>query len=293
MTVELIDNETKGGVLDLTDGKDTEDKDSLDTEGSPSTEEDSPKPDGEETETTDGEETEVKEGEEEGADKPEYFMGEEQVDVEVPDEVANALTEAGVDKDELLAQLFKKDGDFSLDEATKTKLEEKFGKTLVDGYLGMYKGLNEQTLAKSASDKESKNATEAEQGKAYSEAVGGEDGLNKMEGYLVDNFNESQVSAYNAVMENGDHDSQMLIISQVQKQMEMADRLENGDKKINLIGDKDAANSGVSSPMDKGYLSSAEYDTIMNDPSDDKYWTDSAYMSKVDSARKAGLRSNK
>lgn len=221
------------------------------------------------------------------ADESEYYFGEQQVNIEVPDEISTALTEAGIDEKELLSQLFKKDGDFSIDDETRSKLEDKFGATMVNGYLNMYKGINEQNVAKQKSEAAELETTEKAQSEAYATAVGGEEGLVAMEGYIVDSFAPEQLEAYNAIMENGDHSSQLLIISQVKSMMEMQDKLENGDSKVKLIGDKDSSNSGVSTPLDKGYITSAEYNEIMLD---DKYWEDSSYASKVDAARKAGFR---
>lgn len=221
------------------------------------------------------------------SDDVEYYFGDTQVHVEVPDEIATALSEAGIDQKELLGQLFKKEGDFSIDDDMRSKLEDKFGKTMVDGYLNMYKTTNEQAAQKFANDAQVQADLEKEQGEKYVAAVGGEEGLALMEDYITKNFNEEQIAAYNAVMENGDFASQMLVIGQVKQMQDMADKLENGDKKVNLVGDKDAANNSISTPLDKGYLTNAEYNEIMNG---DKYWTDKEYMQKVDAARIAGFK---
>lgn len=216
----------------------------------------------------------------------EFFFGGNQVDIEVPTEIASALEEAGIDKGELLAELFSKDGDFSIKDETRVKLEEKFGKLMVDGYLNMYKGINEQAMAKSTSEKEATTLLETKRDTEYSEMVGGDEGIVKIEGYIVESYSDEQVSAYNAVMESGDHASQMLILSQVKMQMELQDKLVNGDKNIKLLGDKDGVLLG-GTPMDKGFLSSSEYNDIMNG---DKYWTDRSYMQQVDAARSKGIQ---
>ncbi|AHN84657.1 putative scaffolding protein (endogenous virus) [Gutovirus Vc1] len=298
MTVEIINN-NPNEVLDLTGGADastdttvqegeeqTPDT-SMESEGATTTE------DGSTDTSTDGEgstdDSSDTDGDTDSADdvEGEFYFGEERVNIEVPDEVSNALKEAGVDQSELLGQLFKKGGDFSISDDMRSKLEDKFGKTMVDGYLNMYKGINEQAMTKIAADREAQAALETEQGKQYAEAVGGEEGLVAMEDYITKNFSDEQIAAYNSVMETGDFASQMLIISQVKQMQDMAAKLQNGDTKVNLIGDKDAGNSGISTPMDKGYLTAAEYDKIMDS---DKYWTDSAYAAKVDAARMAGFK---
>ncbi len=291
MSVELITHNA-GEVLDLTGGKD--DRTEVETtevediqpesgeqlgggeEGTQSTEEGSSDDTGATDDIGDDTESEL-----------EYFFGDTQVNVQVPDEIESALKEIGIESKDLLSQLFKKDGDFSLDEATKAKLDEKYGKLLVDGYLNMYRGLNEQSVSKSKSELESLKAKEAENHKAYTAAVGGEEGLVKMEDYIVKSFTPDQISAYNAVMENGDHQSQMLIISQVRKMQELEDKAINGDRKVELVGDKETSLSSNASPIEKGFLTGAEFSSIMNG---DEYWTDKAFAAKVDAARKAGIR---
>lgn len=293
MAVEILGQGNSGEILDLTKGAKHEEEvtnptdEIVDTEGA-GTDVDTEEP---ETGSSDdvlpdaadgsGDEDEQLEGE--------FFFGEDKVDVSVPDEIKAALDEAGIDSNELVKQLFKKDGDFSLDEDTRTKLEEKFGKHMVSGYLSMYKNMNEQSLAKGKAEQEAQSATLEQQGKQYADVVGGEEGLVALENYVLDNLDENQISAYNSVMEHGDHSSQMLVISQLKKTMELADKLKNGDKKLDLIGDKETG-SLVSSPIDKGFLTNEEFNKIMED---DKYWTDRNYMSKVDNARMAGKRLGK
>tara|TARA_R110000851_G_scaffold136289_1_gene271927 strand:+ start:818 stop:1693 length:876 start_codon:yes stop_codon:yes gene_type:complete len=219
-------------------------------------------------------------------DDTDYFFGEDKVNVEVPDEIQAALKDADIDQEALLGQLFAKDGDFTLDEATRAKLDDKFGKLLVDGYLNMYKGINEQAKVGAATEKAAVEALQTKQNTEYAEAVGGEEGLVAMETYVLDNLSEGNLDAYNAVMESDNHAAQLLIISQVKTQMELADKLANGDQPSALIGDGDASGSLAGSPLEKGYLTSNEYQTIMES---EKYWDDPNYAAQVDSARKAGF----
>lgn len=229
----------------------------------------------EEPEQTDGEE-------------PELFFNGEPVKVEVPEEVSNALKEAEIDEKALLSQLFKKDGDFSLDDETRTKLEDKFGKTLVDGYLNMYKSMNEQALKSASEAKEQAEATSQQQAEEFLSTVGGEEGLTAMEDFILKNFDDKQIAAYNAVMDSDSHEQQLLIVQTVKAQMELSDKLANGDTSVKLIGD-DTSSTPTGTPLDKGYLTSDEFQTIMDS---DKYWSDLEYQSKVDAARSAGLKRN-
>lgn len=298
MDVELLDNNS--GVLDLTGGSnneptkepETEQDTTVETEGTVDSE---TEVDGEQS--TDSQETEGSDTDDgssetdsvdaDSTDAPELYFNGEQVEVEVPDEVANALKEAGVEANDVVSQLFKKDGKFSLDEETYQKLTDKFGKVMVDGYLNLYKQQNENTMKVLADKEASEKATEEQHGKEYAEAVGGKEGLEKLEGYILDNFDDNQIAAYNAVMESGDHASQLLIISQVRAQMELQDKLVNGDKKVNLLGDEGSQDNRPASPLDKGYLTADEYQELIDA---EKYWTDSEYMARVDAARTVGIR---
>lgn len=289
MPPELISQPQAGEVLDLTT-EETKEEEVLDLTG------ESTQPTSEEPETTEtpevgaeevSEESDKEEQVEGEEDEPEFYFGDTRVNVEVPEDISAALEEAGIDSSELLSQLFAKDGDFSLNEETQAKLEDKFGKTLVNGYLNMYKGLNEQAKLSAEATKASEEAAQSARNAEYAEAVGGEEGLVAMESYILENLNEKQLEAYNSVMESDNHAAQLLVISQVKSQMELADKLTNGDKVKPLIGDGSPSATLTASPLDKGYLTGEEYQTIMKD---DKYWEDKSYAAQVDAARKAGLR---
>lgn len=294
MAVELIDN-TNSGILDLTGGNNVP----VESKDVPENTLEVPQQtieggdDSLTTAPTDGQvDIPLLDGLPESdsvvpVDVPEYFLGEVQVNVEVPTEISAALKDAGVDEAGLLKQLFAKEGSFELDTDTRAKLEDKYGKLMVDGYLNMYKGLNQQSMDKFSADKTSADAVLAQNGTEYNEAVGGNDGLLAMESFIVDKFSDAQIAAYNTIMESEDHATQLLIIGQVKAQMELQDKLVNGDKKVNLVGDNTSSSSKVASPLDKGHLTAAEYQEVMLDP---KYWEDKSYMKAVDNARIAGQR---
>lgn len=294
MEVELIKQQSSSGVMDLTPAGD---KEVLDLTGS---EPDAIEPQEEALDLT-GVEVEApvsEEGDEpsaevveedtetEESDETEYYFGETRVNVEVPDEIKEALTEAGIEESVVLEQLFSKDSDFTLDEETLGKLNDKFGKTLVNGYLNMYKNMNDQAKLSAEAAKVSEEQAQAQRNTEYSEAVGGEEGLVAMESYILDTLSPSQLDAYNAVMESDNHEAQLLVISQVKSQMELADKLANGDKPKPLVGDTGAANQKAASPLDKGYITKDEFQAIMQD---DKYWEDKSYAAQVDESRTAGI----
>lgn len=219
----------------------------------------------------------------------EYFFGDAQVTVEVPDEISSALKDAEIDEKELLGQLFKKDGGFQLEGELREKLDAKFGKLMVDGYLNMYRGLNDQAVKAHADKATAEAATLEQYTQEYAEAVGGQEGLDAMEDFILSSFDEKQIASYNAIMESGDHDSQMLIINAVRTQMALKDKLQNGDKNIKLVGDESGSGKSAS-PLDKGYLTADEYQSFLEP--DSSYWTDNELSRKVDAARKAGFHRN-
>lgn len=291
MNVEILDDNSPEQEIDLTGGNVepeqepveqpevdlTGDEPEAEVEAEPEGE-----PEGEPEPEPEKEEPEPAEGDEEQA---EYFFNGEQVEVEVPEEVSKALEEAGVTEKELLTQLFKKDGDFSLEEATRAKLDEKFGKTLVDGYLNMYKKTNESVLKDAALIKEESERTLQAQQTEFMETVGDVKGLEAIEAFVLDNFDDKQIAAYNTVMESDSHEQQLLLIQNLQARMELMDKVTNGDKNVKLIGD-DSSSSPAGTPMDKGYLTNQEYLEMMDT---DKYWSDNSFASQVDAARQAGI----
>lgn len=268
-TPEVKDDNVDAGK----DGKEPAPK--LDDQGNPITE-----PEGDKKDETTADE------------QPEFFFGEQQVEVEVPAEISAQLAEAGVDEKVLLGELFAKDGKFELSADTRAKLEAKFGKVMVDGYLTMYKGLNSQVIADHARTTKDADAAKTAMQAEYSELVGGEEGLNKLESYIIANFDEKQIASYNAVMSGDNWEAQKMVMSMARQQMAQHDKLTNGDRTIKLLGDGDenTQGGGTDDLTGKSVLTAAEYQQIMNGS---KYWEDRAYQVQVDSLRSAGLRAGR
>ncbi|AUG87662.1 capsid and scaffold protein [Vibrio phage VEN] len=296
MQVEIIDN--NNGVLDLTGGASNTTADhSTDTtldltgETDASTDSSDATDTSQETDesTTDGTVTpEGEQQEEEGGEEAsKLFFGGEAVTVDVPEEISGALKEAGLDADTVVKELFAKGGKFELSEDTYKKLSDKFGATMVDGYLNLYRQQNQASLDSHKKTTEDAAALTKQQGEEYVALVGGKEGLESIESFVLDNFDDNQLAAYNSVMESDSHAAQMLILSQVKGQMEAANKLKNGDTDIKLVGDESAERSNKG-PLTKGYLTSEEYQDLIGPES--KYWTDAEYASQVDAARLAGLR---
>lgn len=286
-----LTGENKGPVVDLTGGatETTEVKpDVTDETGG-----DGKKPDGE-VEGDGGEGKDKpgdKEGEETSDEEPAFFFGDQAVEVSVPAEISAQLAEAGVDEKALLGELFAKDGKFELGKETREKLEAKFGKVMVDGYLQMYRGLNTQVLAEHANTTKAAEAQATAMKAEYSELVGGEEGLNKLEAYVLANFDDKQIASYNAVMAGESWEAQKMVLQMARQQMAQADKLANGDRTVKLLGDGDPNTSAPAGDLShKTSLTSAEYQKIMDS---DKYWTDRDYQRQVDSIRSASIRAGR
>lgn len=64
-----------------------------------------------------------------------YFFGEHEVTVDIPQDVTDSLKEKGIDAKQVAKELYSKGGKFELSDATKQKLYDAFGKFAVDAYL--------------------------------------------------------------------------------------------------------------------------------------------------------------
>ncbi|ASP46278.1 head scaffolding protein [Marinomonas phage CB5A] len=264
-------------ILDLTDAP---------KEAQEGTQEEATKAEEGPSEDTDKDEEESTESEDK--EPTEYFFGETKVNIEVPAEISDAFKELGIDESKVLSQLFGKDSDFTLDEEIHSKLSEKYGTFVVNNMLKSYKKGNEMAVNSYKEELASKEAEFATQCEEYKEAVGGEEGLNKLESYIIDNFDDKQIEAYNSVMASDDaHSTQLFLIGQIQKQMELEDKLQNGDKQVELIGDKEAGkpDAGI---FEKGYLTAEEFDNEV--AYSKEYISNPDYARKVDAARIAGKR---
>ncbi|QBJ01047.1 scaffolding protein [Aeromonas phage MJG] len=287
--VEIIENSS---VVDLTGngGKEpivepvVEDTNPAPTDADPAPTDPAPNPDGESNPAP------AEEPAPDDAPVVEMYFGGERVDVEVPEEVNAALAEAGVDSKALLAELFDKEGKFELSADTRSKLEAKYGKLMVDGYLNMYRTQNQQTLEKYKQEQSAQEQSTKAIQEEYVSIVGGEEGLAKLEDYVLKTFDEKQIATYNAVMSGDSWEAQKMILNLVKGQMETSIKQATGDTNIKLLGDGDA-NATVSDPvLDKGFITSAEYQQMMDS---DKYWDDKEYQRKVDSLRARSIQAGR
>jgi len=205
----------------------------------------------------------------------------------VPEEIGSALAEAGIEPKQLLSELFDKVGKFELTAENRQKLEGKFGKTLVDGYLKMYRWLNEQTLKSAAAAAEEESKTTAARHAEYNEVVGGAEGIDALEAFVLSSYDEKQIASYNAVMSGDSFDAQMLVLRAVRSEMQAKEKLTKGDTQVALIGDDTPASTNAADAQVKPALSAYEYAKIMEG---ERYWKDKPYQKRVDASRIAGQR---
>ncbi len=221
----------------------------------------------------------------EDQDEPEFFYGETQVKVEVPDEVNAAFESKGLDANEVVKELYAKGGDFTLSEETKAKLDEAFGGPMVDAYLTMAKKINDGHVEGMKAKQQ-----EAEQAQADIEAwgfeqVGGEDAWNEMEEWALANLEDQELEDFNAAMASGNKFVQGLALKHMQQRWKGTE----GDGGVDLITGNDGQPADNSGPLDaEGYReASRKADEEFRRTRDRQTWQ--ATKAKLDSRRRKGL----
>ena len=147
------------------------------------------------TETPAGDEEKPKEAEGDPEDKPKENEGEDDLEAVYGKAVATALTEAGVDVKAVQAE-FEKDGKFS--DATVEAFEKVgYPRAMVEAYQRGLQSMNQ------TAEQQAEAQAEADL-KAVVEAVGGDDGVKKLQDYIRSSYSKADVEAYNAAMATGD-----------------------------------------------------------------------------------------
>lgn len=182
---------------------------------------------------------ETPEGEGKEEDKPtessqgevSYFFGGEEVTIEVPQEVEEELKAKGLDAHAIAAELYAKDGDFSLSEETKQKLYDAFGKFAVDAYLSGLKAQNEAFMLRSENEAKEREAADVQRFTDISKECGGEDGWNRLEEWALEALSDDELTAFNAVMQSGNQYLQMYAVRELEARRKAA----QGDDEVTLV----------------------------------------------------------
>lgn len=182
---------------------------------------------------------EAQEGEGKEEDKPaessqeevSYFFGGEEVTIEVPQEVEEELKAKGLDAYAIAAELYAKDGDFSLSEETKQKLYDAFGKFAVDAYLSGLKAQNEAFMLRSENEAKEREAADVQRFTDISKECGGEEGWNRLEEWALESLSDDELAAFNAVMQSGNQYLQMYAVRELEARRKAA----QGDDEVTLV----------------------------------------------------------
>lgn len=179
-----------------------------------------------------------------------YFKG-DPVDVEIPEGLSNTLSEAGVDVNKVVSELYAKDGDFSLSADTRAALDAKFGAVVVDTYLSALKAQNELAVTKFSSEREAASKAEQESVDWSNEQVGGEEAWTAMSTWAAETLTGEEVDNFNTAMQSGSRYIQQLAIQSLKQKWSA----EAGDFDYSLI----QADNATSTDSLGGPLSSREY----------------------------------
>lgn len=160
-----------------------------------------------------------------------YFFGGEEVTIEVPQDVEEELKAKGLDAYAIAAELYAKDGDFSLSEETKQKLYDAFGKFAVDAYLSGLKAQNEAFMLRSENEAKEREAADVQRFTDISKECGGEEGWNRLEEWALENLSDDELTAFNAVMQSGNQYLQMYAVRELEARRKAA----QGDDEVTLV----------------------------------------------------------
>lgn len=236
-----------------------------------------------ETQTTEQETEQTTEEPQESV--PEYFFGEDQVEVEVPEDIAAAFAEKGIDSNQVLSELFAKGGKFELTPKTKAKLDEAFGKPLVDGYLNLYRQQNKLAVDQFKADAAAQERLHTEITSDFNTLVGGDDGWSELDKWAAENMSEAELASFNAVMQLPPENwkAQRAVIEAMQIKRGAVVEKTEGTGMGELIGDDGEAGKRNSEGLPQT-LTMAEFQSMMGT---EKYRKDPAYAARVDAIRRA------
>lgn len=289
MAFEIVDTETTQDTgatteVDTQEVKDVNNNDSTDT-GSTDDVQGNPAPEGDENsggEDTGGNGQDDKQ-EPQGTEDSTYYFGGNEVEIEIPQDVEESLKEKGIDAKELVAELYSKDGDFSLSDETKQKLYDAFGKFAVDAYLSGLKAQNEMFFMNEATKAKEMEQANTQRFNDIAKEVGGDEGWTRLEEFALSTLSDEELTAFNAVMDSGNQYLQMYAVRELEARRKQA----QGDDKVELVQGTPASDEGDNSP-----LSAQEYIREVSQIGS-KFRGDrkgaAEYQAKLDARRRAGM----
>lgn len=213
-----------------------------------------------------------------------FFFGEQEVEIEIPDDVSTALKEKGIDAMQVAKELYGEGGKFELKEETKQKLYDAFGKFAVDAYLNGLKASNEAFMLKAETQAKEAEAADAQRFTDIASEVGGEEGWSRLEEWALETLSDEELTAFNAVMASGNQYLQQYAVRELEGRRKQA----QGDDKPSLIEPSAPAKANE----DNGPLTRDQYVHAIATLSQ-KYGNDRKAMAeaqaKLDARRRAGM----
>lgn len=213
-----------------------------------------------------------------------FFFGEQEVEIEIPEDVSTALKEKGIDAMQVAKELYGEGGKFELKEETKQKLYDAFGKFAVDAYLNGLKASNEAFLIKSEAQAKEAEAADAQRFTDIASEVGGEEGWSRLEEWALETLSDEELTAFNAVMASGNQYLQQYAVRELEGRRKQA----QGDDKPALIEPSAPAKANE----ENGPLTRDQYVQAIATLSQ-KYGNDRKAMAeaqaKLDARRRAGM----
>lgn len=214
-----------------------------------------------------------------------YFFGDHQVEIEIPQDVSDALKEAGLDAAVVAAELYSKDGNFTLSDDTKEKLYAAFGKFSVDAAISGLRAQNEGFMHQLKHEGEIAEKANAERFDAVSKEVGGADGWAALERFALDTLSDDELNGFNEVMSSGNQYLQMYAVRELESRRKAA----QGDDKVTLVDGTSAASAEESGPLSaQGYAQ--EYAGLAKKYGNDRVARAAAERA-LDARRRAGIKS--
>lgn len=214
-----------------------------------------------------------------------YFFGDQQVEIEIPQDVSDALKEKGLDAAAVAAELYSKEGKFTLSEETKEKLYAAFGKFSVDAAIAGLRAQNEGFLHQLERDSEVAEKANAERFETVAKEVGGSDGWAVLERFALDTLSDDELNGFNEVMASGNQYLQMYAVRELESRRKAA----QGDDKVTLVDGTSAASTEESGPLSaQGYAQ--EYAGLAKKYGNDRVARAAAERA-LDARRRAGIKS--
>lgn len=180
-----------------------------------------------------------------------YYFGGEQVEVEIAQDVTDALKEHGLDAAAVAAELYANEGDFKLSEDTMGKLYAAFGKFSVDAYLSGLKSQNEMFSMREANSAREMEAANTQRFTDISKECGGDAGWAALEAFALEHISDDELAAFNGVMESGNAFLQAYAV----RELEGRRKAMMGDAKADLIEPTGSA----AAQQENGPLNAADY----------------------------------